>query len=209
MFGLSFFAPATPSEKEAAAIKESERIMSDARRAAAIMVRNATEEAQQILNNAKILTKSMEDELRITIKTKSDEMSQIMQTHLNEAGVEYSATLKTAQATFQDSISDQLRSFSGELSGELSAIRRTLSSWILQQQQQLKDEMSGYQSKQEGLYAAKLSDMLPSILGNVVSKSLSTEDHEKLIQSALEEARGAGVWQSTSTTQATSTTKLT
>jgi len=158
------------------------RVMAMVRRSEAVHEepRQVMEEAQkravEIINGADLAARGLEEEFRAQV------------TRINsENAMKYQRTLDHAMSEVIRDIQAKNSEITGQLIMSVDAVQRELSS-------KAQEELSGLKARYEKKFQENLEEKSQALAQKILGRSITEEEHRRLVTEALEEAKRNGIF---------------
>lgn len=197
VFATSYFYYVYKREKEFEDSHENleenyDNILFKAHKKAEEIVSQASEKAKSLLMNTKDVKEFADKDIEQAIQKEKEELLQSFSASIN--GIRNDALMyvkKMADET-QSLTQSELISFRDGMQKNLAQIRLAETQKLSEEARKSFDEIETFKSSQLEKVKQQLSDLIVKVSEDVLGKSISLTDHEKLVLEGLEQAKQEG-----------------
>lgn len=160
------------------------------------VIQQANEKAIHILKNSKYLSENMKrevndhfDELVTDLKAQNEAFYTTLQHN-------YSNAASQVAQTFEKQASEELHTFSDEISKSAQEVKKEFQTGYKKEYEDAKAQIDAYKTQEQDRIRKELLSRMKTILPAVVAETLSSEDHEKIVDQVIEKASHDGYFAS-------------
>jgi vacuolar-type H+-ATPase subunit H len=166
---------------------EYHQVIDDAMSKEREIISDAKSEAETIIHDAKIETQQAQETIDQALAGLTDKIEQSSIDESAQMLNDYSETLKKLTATTLTDFANITRGLEGDMQKQVTEFRNTLLP-------NLEKELETYKALRIKQSEETISQIVKKVAQEVLNKSLSMEDHQKLVLDALDKAKAEGVF---------------
>lgn len=206
LFGIVFYTLFTRGESKSVPKsvddQAQEEIMT-AHRESRVVIDKAAEKAQELLLDAEYIKSDLSSSMEESIRTIADNAIVSFQNESQELHKQYKVLFQDIRKRYVDEVEKTVKSIDSLADEELKSFQKIIKDETVSSQDkvekraeavfvQAQKEIETYKAQKVQEIDAQVKDMLGKVFSNVLQKSLSDEDHQKLVMNALESAKKEG-----------------
>lgn len=158
------------------------------------MLVSAAQKAEQIIRETHFFSRQVHDDLKRSMASSADRLSQQNQEHISEIVKVYERELQTIAKKVEARAIAEVEKFGAATAKNIAELQQQLAAAARQQQQTLQHNVEQEQEKKLAQVAARLKQILPDLVKELVGEVIPLKEHEKLVLDRLSEIKQAGLW---------------
>jgi cell division septum initiation protein DivIVA len=173
---------------------EVEQLLAQSRQQAAEIISAATEQADRILKETKLFTKSVFQDLEKTLQQSARRAAQQTDAHLSQIVHAFDQHLANVAEQFEGAAVEQLSHIHQELKAAINSNLKHLTNVAQEQERELHSQLADVKRRKTHQLEAQLAEQLPGIVKDAVGHAIPLAEHDKLVREALQRAKDSGLW---------------